>query len=107
MRALMAVNQLYPNSAAWSGSRIIDQGFQNLAGKILNYARNVGPPPPDAPLQHVRIFEDVAIFIGLEGGAWPARPKWHAAGLVGDHVQKLASAELNAILDQAWESPAT
>lgn len=64
---------------AATGIGLIDKQLLQLGRAVFRYARDIGPPPPTVPLDHLALFQASACYLSLAPD-WTARDKWEAAG---------------------------
>ncbi len=61
-----------------TGIGLIDKQRHQLGRAVFRYARDIGPPPPTVPLDHLALFQASACYLSLAPD-WTARDKWEAA----------------------------
>lgn len=62
-----------------TGIELVDAKLDRIGRSVFRYARDVGSPPPTAPLAHLGLFEARACYHNL-AHSWPARLIWQEAG---------------------------
>jgi len=61
-----------------TGIGLVDETLRELGRAVFRYARDIGPPPPTVPLDHLTLFQASACYLSLAPD-WTARGKWEAA----------------------------
>lgn len=64
---------------AATGFGLVDRTLLELGRAVFQYARDIGPPPPTVPLNHLTLFQASGCYLSLAPD-WPARENWEAAG---------------------------
>lgn len=62
-----------------TGISLADVALYRVGRGIYCYARDVGPPPREAPLAHIDLFQASACYLSLAPN-WPARNAWERVG---------------------------
>ena len=94
-----------PDAIMMTGTAIADTLVARTAASILIYAREVGPPPPGVPIDHLHWFEVSACYLAFKTD-WLARDRWQAAGLMPPSMNSASIARFHALLFE-WSAHST
>jgi hypothetical protein len=101
-RALSAVQlALDESDSAFTGLPLVDRVLLAVGRAVFRYARDVGPPPPAAPIEHLGWFEASACYLSL-APQWPAREAWRLSDF---ELRKADKFEFNLLNDMAASLP--
>jgi hypothetical protein len=86
----LVLGQPYANFVS-TGDRASDFIFEDVLQRIMRYAREVGPPPPETPLLHYPFFEAAAWCCAQElDGPWEAKLAWGNLAVTTQSVPQIS-----------------